>query len=561
MYSFSKRTIFFWLVILLITFLGICLFSCLFVSTPELSHDSGFYMEDFQLNIVVPPYTEVYYTLDGSLPDRDSYRYTEPLIITNSSENPNTHSMRTDIAACFYTDLIEKYMPVDAALSYQVPDYLVDKCTVLRAVAINSFGITSEIVSASYFVEISPADYPNCNIISLITDPNNLFDPESGIYVTGNTFEDYIENEEPHKHWRFWEANYRQQGSDWERDAVFHFFDTNGNLVLEENGGIRIRGGVSRGTLPRSLNLYAREYPNASDTFDYPLFNNDYIPETVSLSAGGNQLMTQFNDYMMTQRVRDRNFATMLFEPYVMFLDGEYWGYYWLTEKFDETYFKHYYNIDPDNCIIIKEGELEAGRSSDLALYNNMEDYIISNDMSVPENYAKACEMIDIDSCLDYFSTMVYIARDEDWPHANWAMWRTRIPEESPYGDTKWRWILYDCNSTSMSSYGDNTDSDTLSVVMGDPLFSALWENSSFREAFQVRILEIADTNFNAREMDVFIQKYARKMEPILAQSWKRFYGSDNDIQVYYYETMERIRQFFLNRKPYVEKWFSDTVN
>lgn len=558
----SPKNILFWSVVLFITAAGCFLFSFLFIPAPELSHNSGFYEEDFRLTISVPPNSEVYYTLDGSLPDRSAYRYTEPLIITDSSRNPNTHSMRTDVAAFFYTDLMEKYDPVDAGYyPYQAPDYLVDKCTVLRAVAINSLGTTSEIVSASYFVGISPEKYPNCNIISLITDPSNLFDPEIGIYVTGNTFEKYMENEAPDANWRFWEANYRQHGSDWEREAVFHIFDKEGDFVLDENGSIRIRGGVSRGTLPRSLNLYARDRINTTDTFGCHLFGNGYDPAVVSLSSGGNQLITQFNDYMMTQRVGNLNFVTLLFEPYVLFLDGEYWGFYWMTEKFDETYFSHYYNIDPNNCIIIKDEGLEAGRTSDLDLYNSMVEYIVSNDMSVPANYAKACELIDIDSCLDYLCTMAYIARDEDWPSYNWAMWRTRMPEGNSFGDTKWRWILFDCNSTSMSSYEDNTDWDTLSVILEYPLYEALWANSSFREAFQRRIMEIADTNFNAQEMDQFICEYTKEMEPILVQSWKRFYGRDNTMQTTYYDTMERIRQFFLNRKPYVESWFSDTAN
>jgi len=167
---------------------------------------------------------------------------------------------------------------------------------------------------------------------------------------------------------------------------------------------------------------------------------------------------------------------------------------------------------------------------------------------------------LHIDSCLDYFCTMVYIARDEDWPNGNTAVWRTRVGENSPSGDTKWRWILFDCNSTSMSSYEDNTKWDTIETARRDPIFNSLWNNHSFREAFHTRIFEIAEENFNAQEMEAFIQDYTLAMEPVLAQSWARFYGSDNDIEVEYHETMERIRQFFLNRKAYVETWFEESA-
>jgi len=131
--------------------------------------------------------------------------------------------------------------------------------------------------------------------------------------------------------------------------------------VTSEDGGIRIRGGVSRGTIPRGMNFYAREEAGEIDTFNAFLFGNDYKPSAVSLDAGGNQLITAFNDYMMTQRVRNLNMATRLFEPYMLFLDGEYWGFYWITEKYDETYFAHYYDVNPNNCVMIKNDQVEIG--------------------------------------------------------------------------------------------------------------------------------------------------------------------------------------------------------
>lgn len=32
----------------------------------------------------------------------------------------------------------------------------------------------------------------------------------------------------------------------------------------------------------------------------------------------------------------------MRFKPYAMFLNGEYWGVYWITEKYDPAYLAHY---------------------------------------------------------------------------------------------------------------------------------------------------------------------------------------------------------------------------
>lgn len=576
MSGFMKvRTIAYLCAILLITLLCLWFLTLLTAIPPVLSHTSGFYEDDFLLTITAQAGAEIYYTLDGSVPDRNSLRYEEPLLITDSSQNPNVYSMRTDVSAGFRSDLIhrcrtheedspefksdvlsEYTITEDEFPQYTAPDFLVDKCTIIRAVAINRAGVASELVSASFFVGISPEDYDGCKILSLITDPDNLFSSSKGIYVTGDTFEEYIKQDELGPYWRFWDANYRQRGDEWERDAMFHFFDESGQLVLSKEGAIRVHGGVSRGTLPRSLNLYAREESDRSSTFGVCLFGNDYDPQAVTLSSGGNQLITQFNDYMMTQRVRSRNMSTMLFEPYVLFLDGEYWGFYWMSEKFDGSYLSHYYGVNEDNCVIIKRHAVEVGRESDLGLYEEMVNFISDNDMAVPENFSRASELIDLDSYLDYYCTMIYIARTDDWPGGNTALWRSRIAADSPYADTKWRWMLYDCNSASMRDDWELTEHDTLSDVLSvDSVFASLWNNADFREQFYERLLEIAHECFDPEEMNRFIQEYTVEMEPILAKSWARFYGSQNSKQKEYLDTMESLRTFFLNRRGCIDSW------
>lgn len=528
------------------------------VSPPALSHESGFYADSFLLELTADDNTTIYYTLDGSVPDQNSLQYVGPIEIRNASSNPNLHSARTDVSTGFRSDLIARYDTIDPDPQYRVPDFPVDKCTVIRAIAISPLGIKSTVSNASFFVGISPETYDGCNILSVITDPDNLFDYENGIYVTGAIFDDYIQGTTRNRNWRLWHANYTQRGSQWEREAVFHLFDWDGTLVIGKDGGIRTHGGVSRGTLPRSLNLYAKKKYDGTSTFGVNLFGGTYDPQTATLSSGGNQIITQFNDYMMTQRVRQLNMATMLFEPYVLFLDGEYWGFYWLTEKYDENYFSHYYGADSGNIVMIKDGSLEIGRSGDLSLYHKMLSFLQENDLSQAAAYQEACTMIDVESCIDYYATMIYIARSEDWPGHNTALWRTRNVTGSTYSDGKWRWILYDCNSTSMTETMGLTQHDTLSYVLSmDPMFASLWENSDFRNQFQSRILEIADSCFDTEAMDAFIDHYQNTMVSALSKSWRRFYGSENPKLTEFLTEMEGYRYFFQNRRSVVESWFS----
>lgn len=525
---------------------------------PKFSVESGFYDEAFYLEMSSQSNSIIYYTLDGSIPDENSLVYEEPIFIDNATYNENVYSMRTDVSTGFYTDLVNSIGQWPDP-QYKSPDFLIDKCTIIRAVSITENGVQSEEANASYFVGLTPEEYNGCKIISLITAPDNLFDSKEGIYVTGDKFENGKDT--LNREWRWWPANYRMRGREWEREAIFHFFDEKGILELSKAGGIRIHGGVSRATLPKGLNLYARTEYDGNETFDADLFNNNYRPKRITLASGGNQLITQFNDYMMTERVGGLNFATLSHMPYVLFINGEYWGFYWLNEKYDAEYIEYYYGVDADNVILVKNESISVGTEEEYEMFCEMEKFIQENDMADKENYDKLCEMIDIDSFIDYYATMIYIGRREDWPLGNLAAWRSREVTNEKYADGKWRWMLFDCNSMCMGNDGAKADFDNLvymvkSIADRSTTFASLWESEVFRQKFQERILYIADECFDASEMSQYIDEYNTKMIPILTKSWERFYGKEGNQTGIYYDAMQHHKNFFNERKAEVESWF-----
>lgn len=570
MVSFSKKSKYLYILLLaaLLAIIGLGSLRAE-LHAPVLSREGGFYQEEFLLEIRSPNGAKIYYTLDGTDPAENGILYQGPIPIQNASLNENIHSARTDISTGFYTDLIREYDPTHTILNYRAPDFLVDKCTTLRAVAINSRGQVSDVVSASYFVGISPENYDGCNIISVVTDPDNLFDPDIGIYVTGTTFQNYLESGKVSGGWFNWPANYRNRGIDWERPVTVQIFDNRGSLALTREAGIRVRGSATRGFVPRSLNLFAREEYDGLDSFGISLFDSDFIPETITLTSGGNAFVTQFNDFAMTWMVRDLNAVTTLYQPYVLFLNGEYWGFYWLSEKIDSNFFNHYYGVDEDNVVFIKfrtkarEDLVEVGLPEDVELFFELETFFLEHDMSDPANYRQALERIDLESCLDYYASMIYIARRADWPDGNIGYWRSRTPSGQGYSDGKWRWVIFDCNGTCMRGGVDAPTGaileahDTLSLVLEqDVIFASLWKSDEFRTAFEKRILELADTCFDADTVSAFVDDYSETMKPIMEKSWARFYGSENDMGRQFDEIVQTYHQFFQTRKAYVQSWF-----
>ena len=246
----------------------------------------------------------------------------------------------------------------------------------------------------------------------------------------------------------------------------------------------------------------------------------------------------------------------MNYYPCNLFINGEYWGFYYISEKYDENFIQQYYGVHKDNSVIIKAGLLEAGKDDDIKLYHDMVTFISNNDMAFDENYSRACELIDIDSYIDYYATLIYIARCEDWPHGNFELWRSRGISSNKYEDGKWRWMLYDCNSSAITMYQASVDHNTLEWVLADDvMFASLWENNDFRSQFRTRLLEIADTCFEPADMERYIDDFRREYGNAIKESWKRYYGSRNDKQVEFNNTLESTIDYFYKRKEVVESW------
>ena len=94
---------------------------------------------------------------------------------------------------------------------------------IVRAVAKNSKGEFSEVISKTYFVTTYDLyKYQDLTIISLVTNPENLFDPDFGIYVTGTMYQNWKNSEEYDPYQKVWDknskCNFMMKGSEWERE-------------------------------------------------------------------------------------------------------------------------------------------------------------------------------------------------------------------------------------------------------------------------------------------------------------------------------------------------------
>lgn len=502
------------------------------VEAPVLSHNSGFYDTEFDLEIMSDSDTTVFYSLDGSVPNEWSNVYEGTIHVYDKSAEANVWKAIPNVKVEWEEEETEP----------------VPKAFVVRAVAVDNMGNRSDIVTATYFV--GQEEWKDKNVISLIATPYDLFSNDIGIYVTGTAYDEWYlngkEGDEP-------VPNFKKSGREWERSAVFELFE-NSESVLQQNVGIRIQGASTRGRAEKRFSIYARKEYDGSNFFEETLFDSDKKSHSVFLRA-------EVEDALPQSLMDNRNIAIQRYKPVTLFLNGEYWYDSYLREKYDAQYFEQYYGIDKDNLVIYQEGELEEGLETDYILYEDLYTFIEENNFTNDEVYDRFSEMIDIDNYIDYLCANIYCAnRDVDDTH-NVLMYRSRGATDDVYSDGKWRWTLYDMDALRymLRIYYDVEDAatinsfsqETVSGSSGIPynqhiIYSALKQNDKFCKQFVLTFMDLINTNFSIETVsdkletfgeditwfDSFFEKRPEYMKKYLAEEFE-LKGSLEKVVIY----------------------------
>ena len=491
------------------------------IAAPSFSVDSGFYSKGFDLELSVKNGAEIYYTTDGSNPltSETAKVYAGKIAVSDCSDN---------------ADIYSKYAEDNTALSisvhtgYKAPVETVDKCMVVRAAAKDSKGRCSDVVQRSYFVTDGELkDYEDVTVISLVGNPEDFFDAEKGIYVVGNKW-DWSEND-------VWAEdtdpdtmrNFHGRGTEWERNVDVTVFE-NGQTVTAQNMGVRIKGSSTRNNPQKSFNLYARsDYGIAK--VESALFSDNTDKDgkliekydSFSLRASG---MQRLRDGIAGELIKDRPVSTLDMKPCVLFLNGEYWGLYKMTERLSAEYIESHYGISEKDVAMVKDGQAEEGDEAVCQEFLDKAGELSKLDMTVESNYAEACEFVDIESMIEHYAAGLYLCIF-DWPNYNYAVWKNtaEADAENPYSDGKWRFVSFDFDHTMGFTYDIGwKDTDLYKYDMfahldkekdesPTNLFAALLDNEDFRSRFEKVYKEYADDVMSADKADKVLDMYRDK--------------------------------------------------
>ncbi|MEN8251615.1 MAG: CotH kinase family protein, partial [Bacteroidota bacterium] len=369
----------------------------------------------------------------------------------------------------------------------------ISSIAVIRARMFKDNYIPSYTYSKAYIFNTTTA----LPVVSLVTDPYNLFDNDYGIYELGDSYDENM----PHWGANFWE--------DWERPIQFSLYETDGSLGTEFNGGVKIFGGWSRANAQRSLSIFARGSYGVSE-IDYKFFeelNYDKFQAVVLRNSGNDWLKTNIRDAALTSLMEGADIEFQAHRSTATYINGEYWGIYNLREKVNEHFLASKHNIDADDIDLLeRNGEVIEGSNLE---YNSLIEYITTTDLTSDVNFEYIENNVDVDNFILYEVAQIYF-NNTDWPGNNIKFWK--------HPEGKWRWILYDTDFGFgiWNQYDYNHDALSFAMEPNGPgwpnppwstlMLRRLMTNISFRNRFINRFADELNSRFLFDNVSTHIQ-------------------------------------------------------
>lgn len=273
-----------------------------------------------------------------------------------------------------------------------------DKTTVIRAVGMEPGKLESEIVNFSYILN----EGHSLPVVSLVCAPTDFSYVVNGLNTLAYP-----------AHMTFFDG---EDGFD--RDCAIKLHGASSRTVWEKKSMKVIFKGRTGGDLA------------------YDLFGNGITEfHSILLRGGYSTFMHLMRDplaALVANRVCDTDPFALDSRYCIMYLNGKYWGLYCLREAFSEEYAAAHSGSDPD-LIQIERGIVNVSENQELGELLN---FIIGSDMSDPNAYAHASELMDMQSLAQWVCLQCYFSNRDALGNIRYV--KGNVPDE------RWRLMLFD---------------------------------------------------------------------------------------------------------------------
>lgn len=417
-----------------------------YAEAPRFTTAPGLHTAAVHVAIEAPAGSMVYYTLDGSVPTQESTLY--------------------------------QGEPLEFAFT-----------TVLRARAYRTDGtLPSETVTGTYFVNA----YHALPIVSLVADPNELWNPETGILTVG-------ENVDKSKGIPFKNTVYRYIKTKTDqnnRPGNVEYYLLDGTPVLNQGMQFGLQGQYSLDMPQKTFKLRAKSLYGAK-TFPAALFPDRPYTEYKSFvlrNSGNDCVWTRLLDGFQS-RLLDAYGAQVIHQawnPVVVYLNGTYWGHYNMRERVDRFFVAQHEGLtldEADQMTILQGNSTEDYGSNDA--YLEMRKRISKSDpANNPEDLQYILDNVDVDNYFEYLALEMFFGNSD--------IGNIRFYRLNREG-SKWRWIFYDADYGMFKSSFNSPKSYTKEKGMGDKninnvIFRKLLSVPEYKDKFLRKLGDVFQT-------------------------------------------------------------------
>ena len=420
---------------------------------PTFALKPGVYSGKNEMKIALNTHgSTVHYTLDGTRPDASSPVFKEPIKIT--------------------------------------------KTTTVRAFcAGDSVTLSSHVATGTYIF-----DEPHTiAVINVTVDSTDLYDLNRGIYVEGPNADDEV----PHVGANYWNK--------WWKMAHVEFFD--GKEGFSEDCQLAIFGGYSRMRDKKSFKIRFKNTDGPSHIF-YDLFDvgkSEKFKKIVLRSGSQDDNGVMARDEFFTSLMKE-NSPTMLvqdYRPVALYINGGYFGLYYIREKIDEHFAARHLNVSNDS-VIVRNG------SDDPEILN----FATSHNLADPKNYEWLKERYDLMSLADQRIGEIYSC-NTDVANVRY------VYSPDPAGDRKWHVVFHDLDwawvlKTSPSLYL-KTGSQGEKRNICNRLINAVMKNKEFRSLFLERLSLHLHKTLTPKNTAAVFDKLINTIRPEMKRNCKRW--------------------------------------
>lgn len=442
------------------------------LAPPIVDNDGGLFTSSFTFNVTIPEGTTLRYTTDGTTP-------------TEKNGTVSTSGQ-----------------------------FIVNMTRIFRFRLFKEGYIPSRVVTRSYIY--TDREY-NLPIVSVVTDPVNIYSDSLGIMVEGVNGRPGNGMETP--------CNWNME---WDRPVNFEYFTQDGKATINQEVNMEMCGGWSRMWLPHSFKVKTNKIFEGENYFPYQIFpNKAYLKhKTLQLRNGGNDNGSRIKDAALQTIVLSSGLEVdgQECQPVAHFINGEYKGMLNIREPNNKHYIEANYALNEDEIDqfeISSEGFVfKCGTSESFDTWK-----ALSANASTASIYQKICDMVDIDEYINYMAVQLYLGGD-DWPHNNLKAFKPRRE------GGKYRFVLFDLdfafNRTENSFLAFEDNKSWLEVA---EIFVNMLQNADFRKQFIDAYCLVAGSVFTPDRCNAIIDSMARNTELVLGYDGQSPWGTANEMK------------------------------